>query len=103
MNSKIIIAIILLSILGVGSYFGFQTYQANQEAAVKQELETLKSIPDSQRCVVTIRGEKYDVSTFRDKHPGGNVFKCGEDMTSSFNKQHGEEQIQQIQKYKVSQ
>lgn len=103
MNSKIIIGSFVLITLTIGGYFGFEYYQQNQEKKVQQELETLKTIPEDERCVITIRGDKYDVTTFRNRHPGGNIFKCGEDMTNAFNKQHGEKQLQQIQKYKVSQ
>jgi len=99
-NSLIIISSIL--IMGVAGFFGFNYYQKSQEETVKKELEVLKNTPEAERCIVTIRGEKYDVTTFRSKHPGGNIFKCGEDMTEAFNKQHGEKQLQQVQKYKVA-
>jgi len=99
-NSLIIISSIL--IMGVAGFFGFNYYQKSQEEAVKKELEVLKNTPEAERCIVTIRGEKYDVTTFRSKHPGGNIFKCGEDMTNAFNKQHGDKQLQQIQIYKIT-
>lgn len=40
------------------------------------------------RCIVTIDGNRYDVTMFRRKHEGGDVFKCGEDMSASFHKKH---------------
>ncbi len=100
---SLIIIISTILTLGVGSYFSFNYYQKNQAEVLQKELETLKNTPESEKCIVTIRGEKYDVTTFRSKHPGGNIFKCGEDMTSAFNKQHGDKQLQQIQIYKVTQ
>jgi cytochrome b involved in lipid metabolism len=39
-------------------------------------------------CIITIDGKKYDVTSFRGTHPGGNIFKCGEDMSAAFAKQH---------------
>ena len=103
MNTKSIIIIFLIVLtLGIGGYFGFNYYQKSQEESLKKELEVLKNTPESEKCIVTIRGEKYDVTIFRSKHPGGNIFKCGENMTDAFNKQHGEKQLQQIQKYKIT-
>jgi len=104
MNLKnILLTIPVILTLGIGAYFGFNYYQKNQAEVIQKELETLKNTPESEKCIVTIRGDKYDVTTFRSKHPGGNIFKCGEDMTSEFNKQHGDKQLQQIQIYKVTQ
>jgi len=102
-TKSLIIIISAILILSVGGYFGFNYYQKKQAEVIQKELETLKNTPESEKCIVTIRGEKYDVTTFRSKHPGGNIFKCGEDMTSAFNKQHGDKQLQQIQIYKVTQ
>lgn len=102
MKFNLVFLLPIILVLTLGGYFGFQAYQKNQENQMKIELETLKSIPETERCVISIRGQKYDVSLFRNNHPGGNIFKCGEDMTDAFNKQHGEKQLQQIQKYKIS-
>ena len=40
--------------------------------------------PVRETCIITIEGKKYDVISFRSQHSGGDVFKCGTDMTSSF-------------------
>jgi cytochrome b involved in lipid metabolism len=40
-------------------------------------------------CLVTISGQKYDVTKLASTHSGGNIFKCGTDMTSIYNVQHG--------------
>jgi len=45
--------------------------------------------PTSTTCIITVNGQQYDVSTFRTKHKGGNVFVCGGDNTSIFTSQHG--------------
>jgi cytochrome b involved in lipid metabolism len=100
MNQKLVIIIGVL-VLSLGLYFGLQAYQQNQEIALEQELEVLKNTPEAEKCLVTIRGDQYDLTTFASKHPGGNIFKCGEDMTEAFNKKHGQNQLNEIQKYKV--
>jgi cytochrome b involved in lipid metabolism len=100
MNKTIIIgSVILLATLGI---FGFNIYQQNKIAEETKELEVLKNTPEEEKCLVTIRDETYDLTTFKSKHPGGDVFKCGSDMTEAFNKQHGDSQLRDIQKYKVT-
>lgn len=43
------------------------------------------------RCIVTISGQRYDVTDFRFQHPGGNIFACGTDMTQTFFGQHDQQ------------
>lgn len=40
-------------------------------------------------CIITISGKSYDVTTLQNSHSGGNVFKCGTDMTALYNGKHG--------------
>lgn len=47
--------------------------------------------PASNRCIVTISGQKYDVTDFRTQHSGGDIFVCGTDMTRTFFGQHNQE------------
>lgn len=42
----------------------------------------------SNRCIIIIKGQRYDVTDFRAKHPGGDIFVCGTDITKSFFSQH---------------
>ena len=42
----------------------------------------------SNRCIITVEGQKYDVTDFRSLHSGGDIFVCGTDMTSTFFGQH---------------
>lgn len=51
-------------------------------------------------CIITIEGNKYDVSTLRGIHPGGDIYECGTDMTTTFIEQHGND-FQRIEKYRV--
>lgn len=41
------------------------------------------------RCIVTLFGQKYDVTYLRNTHSGGDVFKCGTDMTEIYKDKHG--------------
>lgn len=40
-------------------------------------------------CVVTIFNKKYDVTSLQSSHPGGNIFVCGTDMTTTYQGMHG--------------
>lgn len=52
-------------------------------------------------CIVTIDGAKYDVTNFKNMHSGGDIFSCGSDMSSLFWGQHGQRQLKQMQKYRI--
>lgn len=49
--------------------------------------ETPAPTPDN-RCIVSIDGVRYDVSSLRSTHTGGDIFQCGTDMTAIFYGQH---------------
>lgn len=53
------------------------------------------------RCLITISGKTYDVTTYRKQHSGGDIFKCGKDMTSIFFSKHGNSYLKQMQEYLV--
>jgi len=40
-------------------------------------------------CIVTLSGQRYNVSPLLTSHSGGNVFLCGSDMTNVYTRQHG--------------
>jgi cytochrome b involved in lipid metabolism len=44
-----------------------------------------------EKCIVTIDGKNYDMTEWQYKHPGGNVFKNGENMTMAFIANHGKD------------
>lgn len=44
---------------------------------------------NNNQCIVTISGSLYDVTALRTTHSGGDIFKCGTDMTSTFSGKHG--------------
>jgi cytochrome b involved in lipid metabolism len=40
-------------------------------------------------CLVTLFGKSYDVTPLKNTHPGGDVFVCGTDMSTSYQSAHG--------------
>lgn len=44
---------------------------------------------NSGRCLITLWNRQYDVTALQSSHSGGNIFTCGADMTSVYQKQHG--------------
>jgi hypothetical protein len=56
--------------------------------------------PD-RRCIITVDGNKYDVSVFKSRHSGGDIFKCSTDMTSVFHDRHNERYLDMMTPYKL--
>ncbi|MFA6981495.1 MAG: cytochrome b5 domain-containing protein [Patescibacteria group bacterium] len=63
------------------------TVPAKSVQTVAATTPPIKVVPDN-RCIITVDGSRYDVTEYRDKHSGGDIFTCGTDMTSVFNDQH---------------
>lgn len=55
----------------------------------------------SNRCIIQIQGVKYDITEFKKIHSGGDIFKCGTDMTSIFFGQHNSSTLSTMAKYKI--
>ncbi|MEI7579407.1 MAG: cytochrome b5 domain-containing protein [bacterium] len=63
---------------------------------------TVKTTTKSNACIVTIQGVKYDVTSLRNTHSGGNVFTCNTDMTQTFFSQHNQRFLENsMKKYKI--
>ncbi len=43
----------------------------------------------AEKCIITVSGSSYDVSSLKNTHTGGDMFNCGADMTEEFNDEHG--------------
>jgi|CXWL01.1.fsa_nt_gi hypothetical protein len=55
-----------------------------------QVSQVVNATPDlSGRCIITLSGKQYDVTTLRSSHSGGDVFVCDSDMTASYQAKHG--------------
>lgn len=59
------------------------------------------SPPIDTRCIIQIRTARYDVTEFRNRHSGGNIFTCNTDMTAIFFNQHSEQTLLQLEQYKL--
>lgn len=57
--------------------------------------------PVDNRCIITISGNRYNVTQFRSIHSGGDIFKCGTDMTAVFLSQHPASYLQKMSQYKI--
>ena len=44
---------------------------------------------NTNRCIVTLFAKQYDVTALRTTHSGGDIFKCGTDMSSAYQSKHG--------------
>ncbi len=108
---KLLIGLFVVVVLGGGAWYAVNrgstpTSQTQPSASVSVSPVSsgpAQATPDN-RCIITIDGQKYDVTTFRNQHPGGDVFKCGTDMSAAFHAQHGDgaKQLQMIQNLKVN-
>lgn len=54
------------------------------------------------RCIIIVDGGRYDVTTFRNIHSGGDVFTCGADLSALFHSQHNQETLNKFQIYRVN-
>ena len=76
----------------------------NTLAPIKKPVSTPKPAapkPPSNRCIIVIQGVKYDITDFRKMHSGGDIFKCGTDMTNVFFGQHNNSTLSAMAKYKI--
>jgi hypothetical protein len=52
-------------------------------------LSTSVTFNNNSRCLITLFGQQYDVTSLRSTHSGGDVFACGTDMSAVYQGQHG--------------
>lgn len=72
------------------------------EATATRSPTTTKPAPTvEQRCVIVVDGKKYDVSSFRNQHSGGDVFDCGTDMSNIFHQQHSNSFLKTMEQYRI--
>jgi len=90
-TSKKVLIIVLVILIVLSLFFLFKD-QINISNSGNSE---------ESKCIITLFGEEYDVTELRKFHPGGNIYICGTDMTSTYLNQHGNDMIR-IQPYKVN-
>ncbi len=125
--TPILISAITVIVLAVGGFFVYtsvftkssqpqivsqNTSQALSTKAVISDIpnkEGSNSTPNTEStattastnsCIITVSGQKYNVDELRVIHAGGDVFKCGTDMTESYKDQHGSS-VRRLQRYIV--
>lgn len=90
MNKNRILIFISLMVVIVGTALFFKFQRKNVFNKI-----------DNHPCIITIDGSKYDFSTFRNSHEGGDVFECGSDMSQVFHNQHPDNFLRKIARYKI--
>lgn len=95
-NKKFTFGIIVLAVV----ILIFGIVQGNKEYKEKEGDTASQNIGSREVCIITISGSEYDVTDFRYEHDGGDVFKCGEDMTQAFQGKH-KGYLPMIEKLKV--
>lgn len=53
------------------------------------------------RYIIVVDGQKYDVTVFKNRHSGGDIFNCGTDMSTIFHDQHNQKFLNQMGPYKI--
>ncbi|MBP9758846.1 hypothetical protein KBD45_04055 [Candidatus Dojkabacteria bacterium] len=54
----------------------------------------------AEECIITVNDSKYNVTSFRSEHKGGDVFKCGEDMSEAFKNAHKDD-FKRLEPFKI--
>ncbi len=68
---------------------------------IKQVSPTNIVDPLAGKCIVYISGVRLDVTDFRNRHGGGDIFQCGTDMTDIFKGQHPGSYLNKMARYKI--
>jgi len=101
-NKKITLAIVILAvvIIAFGIVKGKKQYKEYNYTADTEQTSGTSTANPAEKCIIIIQGGNYDVTEFRSKHTGGDIFKCGTDMTKSFAGKH-KGYLPMIEKFKV--
>lgn len=55
---------------------------------------------NANKCIITLSGALYDVTSLQNSHSGGNIFTCGTDMTAVYMSEHGGN-LSRMARYKI--
>ena len=69
-------------------------------APAPPQLTITTPTPDP-RCIITVDSVRYDVTSYRKQHKGGDIFTCGTDMSVIFHNQHDNEILRKMARYKI--
>ncbi|NBO17422.1 MAG: cytochrome b5 domain-containing protein [Proteobacteria bacterium] len=101
MDKQKVFLIVIGSLFIIGLVFYFFKASEDKSNEYKSPVNQITQ-SSKEKCIITVRGSKYDVTEFRNMHQGGDIFECGQDMTDKFNNQHGEREFKKLQKYKIT-
>lgn len=79
---------------------GVSSTSSSGSSSSMSNTQTTQATTDN-RCVVTLFGQQYDVTTLRGSHPGGDIFVCSTDMSATYQKAHGTD-LSRMQKYLIT-
>jgi cytochrome b involved in lipid metabolism len=68
---------------------------------ITSKTNQLNSSENVNKCIIIVKGLKFDITDFRKVHSGGDIFECGTDMTNAFDSQHGNREFQILKKYQI--
>lgn len=88
-NTKIILLVAV--IVGAVGFLAMKPKEAPMA-------EITPTVTESEKCLIKVAGNEYDITPFRGLHPGGDIFKCGTDMSEVFKKQHDDD-LERIKKF----
>lgn len=72
----------------------------SQQATTQPDSNLTASENNDGKCIITVNSTQYDVTSFKTEHKGGDVFKCGQDMTIAFKNAHGED-LKRLEQFKI--
>jgi heme/copper-type cytochrome/quinol oxidase subunit 2 len=105
MANKLAIKIVFYTLVVATAFVGGLLYYktstpAPQKSASVETNQPAENVPIAKTCIITVDGKKYDVEPLRTTHPGGDIYKCGTDMSDVYRGKHGTS-VQRIEKYLV--
>lgn len=93
-NFSVIVIVAIMS-LSIGIFVFTQNNKNSTNTSKSYELNSQSadqphsSVSNDDKCIITVFGKQYDVTSLRKSHPGGDIYNCGADMSENYRKQHG--------------
>ena len=95
----------LASLILVILFFGLLVFVLINQKQSQETKQTQINVNQTaqDKCIISIDGAEYDVTSLRTNHSGGDVFVCGQDNTQIFYSEHDERFLnREIGRFKVS-
>lgn len=91
----------LLFLISLIIFTAFIIYSLAQSSPSTRQNAATATPTNSNLCIITISGQKYDVTQFQYQHQGGNIFQCGTDMSVIFTNQHQKNYLNKMKRYLI--